>query len=148
AGNSAAAAQDRAAVLTVRPVGAQDWVERARFAAGPTAALADYRRALEADPRHLTATREMAALLAEKLAQTEEAMGVLNRAIEAQPDSVPLRLERALLLAGQGYREKALPDAEACLARDREVETLYQAACVFAMTSRQVRHDRDRAVRL
>jgi eukaryotic-like serine/threonine-protein kinase len=52
------------------------------------------------------------------------------------------------VLARKGRRAEAHADAVASLARDRSPITLYQAANVYALTSRQVPADRERVIPL
>jgi hypothetical protein len=71
-------------------------------------------------------------------------MLVLDRILSAYPGYVRARIGRAVLLARQGKRSEAHADVRESLARDRSAATLYQAANVFALTSRQAAADVDR----
>ena len=53
-----------------------------------------------------------------------------------------------MLLARLGRREEALKDAAASLSLDDSAETLYRAACTFALTSAKVPGDGGEALRL
>src|SRR5207253_1805590 len=55
---------------------------------------------------------------------------------------------RGVLLARLGKRAEAHADVLESLARDRSAPTLYQAANVYALTSRQEPADRDRVIPL
>jgi tetratricopeptide (TPR) repeat protein len=120
----------------------------ARLPADPAGALADYAQALQLEPRYLPALQNSAAVLGEMSGRAEEAIAMLDRALEASPHFVPARVGRGVLLARLGRRDTALADARKALARDQRPETLYQAACVFALVSEGRADDRREALRL
>jgi len=150
AGDSAAARADQEEGLKRRPTDALSFVTRGanRLAIDPAGALADFDEALHFDPDSLAAFRNKAHVLAEKLGRTAEAVQVLTQALEHLPDSVPLLAGRGVLLARLNRRAEALRDARRVLQLDHQSETLYQAACVYALTSRQQPGDRQEAFRL
>jgi serine/threonine protein kinase/tetratricopeptide (TPR) repeat protein len=117
-----------------------------RVESDPKAALVDFNRALRFNPRSLSALRNKASLLAERLGQADEALTILDRAIEFYPWFVPARTDRGLLLARLQRRPEALRDAEECLRQDHGPETLYQVAGIYAVTSTQAAQDRDEAL--
>ncbi len=126
--------------------------EKSRVARGyyqlsrdPKAALADFNEALRLNPRSADALQNKAHVLAEKLGRTQEALEVLNTALEQYPDSVKARGGRGVLLARLGQREAALRDAEEVLLRDTNPGRVYQVACIYALTSRQQSADRVQA---
>jgi serine/threonine protein kinase/tetratricopeptide (TPR) repeat protein len=143
------AADDEAELLRSEPTDARGWTCRglARAAAHPEAALADYDKALELDPRCLSALSEKAKVLA-RLSADFAAVKCLDRAVGYYPTDTALRLERALMLMRLGRWEAAHEDAEAALARDASPETLYEAGCIFTQTARQDPRDRRRALEL
>ena len=55
---------------------------------------------------------------------------------------------RGVLLARAGKRLAALEDARACLLLDSGPATLYQVACIYALSSKQSPDDRRRALPL
>jgi tetratricopeptide (TPR) repeat protein len=120
----------------------------ARVKAEPQAALADFGRALDRNPRSLAALESKAHVLAERLGRTEEAVRVLDRAVAFHPEAAPARAARAVLLARLGKREDALGDVRQALSCDRSPAILYQVAGAYALTSRQAPDDRARALAL
>jgi serine/threonine protein kinase/predicted Zn-dependent protease len=136
--------------LRARPETEADWNDRglARLADDPRGALADFEEALKLNPLFYPALQNKAHVLSERLGKEHEAMGVLDRIVSAYPGYVRARIGRAVLLARQGKRAEAHADVRESLARDRSAATLYQAANVYALTSRQAPADADRVVPL
>src|SRR5206468_2204449 len=64
------------------------------------------------------------------------------------PGYVPARIGRGVVLARQGKRAEAHADVLESLARDHSAPTCYQAANIYALTSRQEPADRDRVIPL
>ena len=62
-----------------------------------------------------------------------------------RPEFVPARAGRGVLLARLGKRQAAHQDAEECLRRDLQPNTLYQVAGVYALTSKQKPEDAKQA---
>jgi tetratricopeptide (TPR) repeat protein len=120
----------------------------ARLAESPDAALADFDEALKLDHRCISALEAKASVLSERLGRTEDAIRVLGDAIKYHPDYPPIRSGRGVLLARLGRRETALADARASLRLDHQPEVTYQAAGIYALTSRDHRDDRAEAFRL
>jgi tetratricopeptide (TPR) repeat protein len=117
------------------------------MALDPARALEDFKQALRLNPRSLAALRNQAHVLAERLGQTRPAIEVLDRLLEMYPDQVAARAGRGVLLARLGERDRALQDAEVCLAGDARPETLYQIAGIYAQTSQLQPEDRWDALR-
>jgi serine/threonine protein kinase/Tfp pilus assembly protein PilF len=149
-GDAQGAARDREAGLAREPDDVASWVARglARLPAAPKGAIADFEAALRLDPTSYDALQNKAAVLSESLGQPDEAVRVLDRAIDLHPSRVRARDGRGILLARLGRRDAALRDAEAALALDPAPETLYRVAGIYAMTSRQQASDRGQALRL
>ena len=85
----------------------------ARLPGDPHGALADFDAALALNPRSQSALQNKANVLSEHLGRTEEAIRVLDTAIEHHPDYVKALAGRGVLLARLGRREAALRDAQA-----------------------------------
>jgi serine/threonine protein kinase/Tfp pilus assembly protein PilF len=136
--------------LRHQPDDETDWNDRglARVSADPAAALADFDEALKLNPVFHAALQNKANVLSERLGKEPEALEVLDRLVSLYPGFVPARIGRAVILARQGRRAEAHADLRESLARDRSPQTLYQAANVYALTSRQVPEDADRVVPL
>jgi serine/threonine protein kinase/tetratricopeptide (TPR) repeat protein len=149
-GDRQGARLDREQGLKQRPTDPASFVARglARLPVDVRGALADFEAALALDPRYRHALQDKASLLSETLGQTEQAVAVLDTALRYYPDSVEALAGRAVLLARLGRRDDALRDARAALALDARALTVYQAACVYALTSKLEPNDRREALRL
>jgi serine/threonine protein kinase/tetratricopeptide (TPR) repeat protein len=150
AGNVAGADADRAEGLRREPCDEVSWVARglARMGADPKGALADFDRALEVNPHYLPALEDRAAVLAERLGRTDDAVEALGRAIRLAPERGQPRAGRGVLRARLGRRDEALRDAKEAERLDPRPEVLYQAAGVYALTSEKNPADRNEAFRL
>ena len=148
-GDPEGAKRDRVEGLRREPTDEPSWVSRgmARIEAEPEAALADFARALEINPRSLPALQNRAHVLA-GLGRTAESVELLDRAIALYPDYVPARSGRGVLLSILGRRDAAIRDAKEATWRDTSPPILYQAAGIYAMTSKQAPDDRIEAFRL
>jgi eukaryotic-like serine/threonine-protein kinase len=111
-------------------------------------ALNDFEAALRLNANYLTALQNKAAILSDKFHRDEEALRVMDQTIAWYPESVLARGGRGVLLARKGERARALKDADEALLLDTQPPTLYQVACIYALTSRQVPADRLRALEL
>jgi tetratricopeptide (TPR) repeat protein len=143
--------QDREAVLKLEPADESDWTDRgiARSEAKDFAgALTDFDTALKLNPTYHRALQNKASVLSEDMGKPDEAMPVLDQIVDRYPDYLRARLGRGVLLARQGKRTEAHADAAAALARDRSPMTLYQAANIYALTSKQVPADAQRVMPL
>ena len=138
AGDARAAQLDTQEGLRLEPADEKSWIARglARLDAEPKAALADFDKALELNPRSIDALENKAHVLSERLNRTEEAVQVLTNAVELNPDFVPARAGRGVLLARQGKRDAALEDGRESLLRDTKAPNLYQVAGIYALCSK------------
>jgi serine/threonine protein kinase/tetratricopeptide (TPR) repeat protein len=150
AGDAHGAESDLSAGLAARPSREEGWVAHgmARLPADPAGALADYAQALKLAPCYLPALQNSAAVLAELPGHADEAIEMLNLALEVSPSYADARIGRAVLLARDGRREAALADARQALAYDQRPSTFYQAACAYALISHGQKDDRREALRL
>jgi eukaryotic-like serine/threonine-protein kinase len=150
AGDRAGAERDRQEGLRREPTDEKDWIARGvvRLAREPQAALVDFRKALELNPRSRMALQNEAHVLAERLGRTAEAIQALDELIALYPDYVHARASRGVYHARLGRREAALRDARESLLRDSRPPTLYQVAGIYALCTRQNREDRWEAFRL
>jgi tetratricopeptide (TPR) repeat protein len=153
--DAAGARRDRDEILRREPVDEYDWNIRglARLdgdpkARDPKGALSDFEKALALNPRYYPALQNKAHVLSEYLKKPHEALAVLDRVLELYPGYTQGRIGRAVLLARQGKRAEAHADVRESLARDHNAMTLYQAANVYALTSRQEPKDRERVIPL
>jgi serine/threonine protein kinase/tetratricopeptide (TPR) repeat protein len=120
----------------------------ARLPGDVVGALADFDAALAISPRYPHALQDKASVLSANLGQPEQALRILDAALEFHPDSVEALGGRGVLLARLGRRDAALRDARTALALDGRALTVYQAACVHALTSKQEPADQAEALRL
>lgn len=132
------------------PRDAEGWLARGEFLlpAHPADSLAAFEAALKYDPHSLDALRNSAHVLSEYLHQPQRAVDALSRAIALYPDGAPAVLGRGVLYARQGRRDLAIADARRGLELDRSATAHYQAACIFALTSRSQPADADEALSL
>lgn len=149
-GDSGGAQLDFNEGLRRTPTDEMSWLARgfAHLARNPQAALADFDQALRVNARSLAALQNKAHVLAEKLDRNQDALAVLNRAVDVYPDSASLLGGRSVVQARLGRRQDALSDAEKALLHDASPPRLYQAACAYALTSMTHENDRARALQL
>jgi tetratricopeptide (TPR) repeat protein len=132
------------------PKDAESWVARgySQIESDPQQALADFEEALKVDRRCFKALQNKAAVLDDKLHKGTEALEVMNEAVRLFPDSVLTRGGHGVLLARIGKRTEALIDAQEALLLDSGPPTLYQVACIYALTSKQEPADQFKALNL
>jgi tetratricopeptide (TPR) repeat protein len=149
-GDRQGARADREQGLKQTPGDPASFVARglARLPGDARGALADFDAALAIAPRYRHALQDKASVLSENLGQPEQAIRVLDAALEFHPDSVEALGGRGVLHARLGRRDVALRDARAALVLDDRPLTVYQAACVYALTSKQEPGDQAEALRL
>jgi tetratricopeptide (TPR) repeat protein len=109
------------------------------------AAMADFDEALKLNPQSFDALQNKAHVLAARLNRNQEALEVLNEAVQLNPDFVEARSGRGVVLARLGKFEEARADAEQALLMNQEAPILYQVAGIFALTSKKHPEDLDRA---
>jgi serine/threonine protein kinase/tetratricopeptide (TPR) repeat protein len=150
AGDVEGARRDLEEGLRRAPADEKSWIARgvARIDEDPQGALADFNQALSLNPSSVDALQDKAHVLAEKLGRNEEAVRVLSQSVALNPDYVPARAGRGVLLARLGRRAQALDDAQESLLLDARPPNLYQVACVYALTARQHPEDRVQALQL
>jgi tetratricopeptide (TPR) repeat protein len=149
-GDLQGARRDREEGLRRQPGDPASFVARglARLPGDVEGALADFDAALTIDPKYRHALQDKASVLSENLGRPEEAIRFLDLAVDAHPGFVEALMGRAVLLARLGRRDEAIRDARAALPLDDRALTLYQAACVYALTSKDNPADRQEAIRL
>jgi tetratricopeptide (TPR) repeat protein len=138
AGDRAGAEKDFADGIRRQPTDEKSWIARgiARLPRDLAGALADFEKAGQLNPRSLAALQNQAHVLCE-MGRNDEAIHVLDRVVELYPDHVDARVGRGVALARLQRRDLAHEDADEALARDLGPGTLYQAACIYALTSRK-----------
>ena len=120
------------------PADELSWVARAeaRLAKDAGAALADVEEALRLNPASMYGLQLKAHILAERQGKPDEAIRVLDRAVELYPEYAPAVAGRGVLLARAGRRVEAVRDAEVALVRDSRAPNLYQVGCIYALIAK------------
>jgi len=144
------AKKDLAEGLRREPTDELSWIARgiAFLPDEPKRALSDFDKALTLNPRSLAALQNKAHVLGKYFKRTQEAVQVLDKAIDLYPDDVRPRAGRGVYLARLGKRDAALKDAEQALLLDNNPPNLYQVAGIYALTSREDPDDQKEALRL
>jgi len=147
-GDKAAEKADVAEGLKRTPKDIPSWIARAKMreTTDPAEAVSDTREAIRLDPSNPRWQVSLAGLLSDQLGRTADGIKVLDAVLGAHPGHAPALAGRAVLLARLGDRPAAHADADACLAADPSAMNHYQVAGVYALTSKQVPADRDRAL--
>ena len=150
AGDLVGARLDRTEGLRRKPGDAMSWAARANARATGhdlDGALEDLDQALKILPDDFTSLWNKSAYLSEQ-GRNAEAVQVLDRLAVLYPAHAPVRGMRGVLHARLGDRAAALADVEFAMALSRGPESLYQAACVHALSSRTHPDDRAEALHL
>lgn len=147
-GQDRRAQADQLKFLELVPSDADSWWQRGmvHYAQGNTErALADLQTAIELDPDSLEAVQNKAHIHSERLNQLEPAIELMSHLVARRPADSTVRVTRGVLQARAQRREEAIADAAAALQISSDPDTLYRAAGVYALTSREQPADRDRA---
>ncbi|HMF15833.1 MAG TPA: protein kinase, partial [Gemmataceae bacterium] len=157
------AAADFARLSQIKPASAEGWSFRARARLaeldGPPAksdkekdaltkdALDDLEHALKIDAGHLPSLIAKARILAERQGQNQDALATLDRLVALYPDYSPALGQRGLLHARLGQHLKAYDDVIRLLDRHPDPAHHYQAAKIYALTSKSQAQDRQHALK-
>lgn len=146
----AEARSDEQEVLAATPATVDGWIYRGmvRAAKEPELALGDFDRALAIEPDEPLALFSKGNLLAQNLQRPLESIAVFTKALTRKPDYVEARIARGLAYAAIGHRKDAHKDADAALDAEPTPQMHYQAARVYALTSRRQPMDAQHALRL
>jgi serine/threonine protein kinase/predicted Zn-dependent protease len=136
-GNAAGAKADRERGISIEPAAndEQSFVMRGlmRESRDPNRALEDFRRAEAINPRSRWALQNQAHVLDELLKKPQEALAVLDRLVEMNPDLPEARAGRAVLLARVGRHAEARTDAEWVKKNVADPLLIYQVAGVYSL---------------
>jgi serine/threonine protein kinase/Flp pilus assembly protein TadD len=102
----------------------------------PEQAVADFQQSFLLDPDRVSALTHAARTLSTRLHKPEQAIEMLGRAIELDPDNETATIDRSVLLAHLARAEEALRDTKQALKPPNHDRTLYQAACTNALLNR------------
>ena len=149
-GDPAGAASDFQEGIRRTPQDELSWIARgvARLAEDPTQAMADFRKALELNPRSHSALQNIAHVQSERLGDIDGALETLTRLLQQEPQDASALADRGVLFARQNQREASIKDAEAALEATESPMVIYQAGCIFALNTKTHQPDRDRAIAL
>jgi eukaryotic-like serine/threonine-protein kinase len=149
------AKQDLESALNDEPTDERGWIARgvARLPAQNEndmeryrASLIDFTRALELNPKSLTALQFIARIYS-ITGKNVEGVEMLNEQLRHYPDSIDALSGRAMLYSRLGERQKAHADAEKAERLTDHPRTIYQLAGVYAMTSKTNPEDKAVAYR-
>lgn len=150
AGDKKGAADDRAKGFDQRPNCETDWVAqaRARLPRDPQAAMSDLNECTKRYPKsqRTLAWDNKAMILSEYLHQPEDAIAALAEAVRIDPDAALSYAGRGVLYARQGNFTAARDDAQKALALRNDPEVVYHVAGIYALTAKETKSDRDRAL--
>lgn len=144
ANKTEAAKREKELADSLEPKSPEDYGVRASryLSTNPTKALELYAKALELNPFYIAGWHNKAYVLSDQLGETELAIETFKKAIEIAPGFAPSRAGLAILYARNGRREEAHKEIRKALALTRDPEIVYQAACVFGITSQKNPEDR------
>jgi serine/threonine protein kinase/Tfp pilus assembly protein PilF len=149
--DAAGAREAKAAARKIEPVDPQDFLELGLAAIrekNARQALECFDQALAINPFYYAALEDKANVLSEMLGKPEEAVRVLDRAVNLYPDLPLARAGRGVLLARLGKRLEAQRDARECLKADLAPIYRYQLACIYALTAKEHPEDLGQALAL
>jgi serine/threonine protein kinase/tetratricopeptide (TPR) repeat protein len=92
-----------------------------------------FQEILKRDPRNAHAMYGCGMLLEYQRRDSEEAVFWFSQALQLKPNFVEARLARAIVFAHQGRGETAREQIDLCVSQDPKGQTLYQAACFYAL---------------
>ena len=129
-GDRRGAELDQAEGLKREPTDVPGWICRGmnRLEADPEGALADFRAALNLEPKSLEALQYSAYVLSNLPGRDLDSVAMLDRGIAAHPEAAALWSGRGVQLAILGRRDEAHRDAREATWRDTTPAILYQAA--------------------
>lgn len=135
-GNDSEADRDFAAAMEAKNLSPDALISRAiaRKDHDAQAALVDLQRALSMDPNSTVILVNIANVLATRLDQRNAAIDVLGKALELDPNNERALVDQAVLYALDGEYAQALEGMTKAIAPPNTARTLYQAACVCALT--------------
>ena len=157
------ATADFAKLSQIKPASAEGWSFRARARLAEIDslpapsdkekevltkdALDDLEQALKIDAGHLPSLIAKARILAERKGQNQDALATLDRLVALYPDYSPALGQRGLLHARLGQHLKAYDDVVRLLDRHPDPAHHYQAAKIYAVTSKFQAGDRQQALK-
>lgn len=136
-GDDAGARADKKALENVVPQTEEEFLARGwyRMAQDPQAAIADFEKALECNPRSLPALMNQAHLWTDKLKDNAAAKQITARLVQLYPDLALGHATHAIVLARMGETDEAHKAIERALTLSNGADILYQAASVYALSA-------------
>jgi tetratricopeptide (TPR) repeat protein len=149
-GREAQAKADYQMAMRLSPNTTDDWISRAlaQLPRYPERALADLRAAQAIEPFRFEVLQNIAHVLSEHLHENVKALEPLEQLIARRPFNEMARAGRCVLLAREGFVDKALQDIDFLMDSPSGVEpaTLYQIGCAYALISNHHPPSRERAI--
>lgn len=147
-GDLAGARSDRAEGFRREPTDEASWIARAvaRLPDDPKTCEAELMRVLDMNPASTRALQNLAHVYGEYLDAPDRAIDTLNRMICISTQDATARAGRGVFHARMGRRDAAIRDAQAALELSDDAQTIYQVACVYALTSVERAEDADLAL--
>lgn len=145
-GDDAGAKADYQVGMQTEPADEQSFIRRAMafIRRNPGQAIDDLKAAAAINPRSYAAYRNLAYIYGERLNRPKDAIEILNGMEAWSPAPQEEIISRAVMYARMDDRNAAVRNAEKALQLTRAPKTVFQAACVYANTSRT--NPADRAV--
>jgi serine/threonine protein kinase/Tfp pilus assembly protein PilF len=149
-GDAAGAAADQQACKDLAPVSEGDFIVRGSLRMDSEdfpGSLADFQAAEKLNPASIAANQYQVHLLSDKLHDLEGALVLATRGVRLFPEYAPARGNCAIVLARLGRREEAHREIKTARELSEDAEVAYQAACVYAVTSRTKPEDAAEALK-
>ena len=149
AGDAAAAGRDFETANKIEPKTPEDFTARGLqlVKSDPSKSIELFNRAVELNAYYLPAWHNKAYVYSERLREWDLALETITKVAELAPSFAPSRAGRAVLLARLGKRDEAHADIQKALLYTADPEIVYQAACVYALTSASNADDREPALK-
>lgn len=142
------AKQDLAVAEKLEAKTAEDFASRGWSLkdSNPSRALEEYNRAIKLDPNYVVAWQNKVCLLGDQLDELDLAVEVSQKLTTMAPSYTPGLATHSVLLARAGRRAEAHQAIQKALAINSDPKIVYQAACVYALTSAEQDQDRTTAL--
>ncbi len=141
--NADRAAIDQLEAKTAEDFAARGWAMRKQ---NPSRALDELNRAIKLDPNYLLAWHNKVCVLSDNLDELDLALETSQKVVELAPSYAAGLSNHAVLLARAGQRDEAHKAVRKALAVNSDPRLVYQAACVYALTSAEQPQDRATAL--
>jgi tetratricopeptide (TPR) repeat protein len=136
-GDLKGASEDFERGIRAEPIDEQSFIRRglALMKQQPEQAIEDFQRAAKMNRRSYAAYRNWAFVLGEILGRHAAAIEILDQMLTWVPERHPELISRSVMRARMNDVEGATNDLREALALSRDPKTVFQAACVYSITS-------------